>query len=320
MYLRPVGHCTVRRTSGDSSETETSREDRRFESPQGDPVVALFDGLPLTGHRLLEGRLVVDDPDGYESGYLARDRFHGTAMASLICHGELDEEGWPLSKRIYVRPILQPRLSFDGQVEEAIPENVLPVDLVHRSVRRLYENEGGDPPTAPSVRVINLSVCDRSRPFVREMSSWARLLDWLAWKYNILFIVSAGNHENEIILNVPRANLRGLTPAARRDAVVKAIDADTRNRRLLSPAETLNGLTVASHHADASTPAVNHNLFDPYEQEIAMAAPTFWDPSPSPPPTSIGLPAHLARMDPDIVAASNRMFACLVADSSYLSG
>jgi hypothetical protein len=30
----------------------------------GEPVVALFDGLPLQNHRRLTGRLVVDDPDG----------------------------------------------------------------------------------------------------------------------------------------------------------------------------------------------------------------------------------------------------------------
>ena len=40
----------------------------------------------------------------------------------------------------------------------------LPVDLIHRAVRRLYEPEGGQPPVAPQVRVINLSVCDEARP------------------------------------------------------------------------------------------------------------------------------------------------------------
>ena len=299
MYLRPVGHCTVPGPSEDSAETKTSREDKRSDLPHDDPVVALFDGLPLTGHHLLDGRLVVDDPDGYESGYQARDRVHGTAMASLVCHGELDEEGWTLSRPVYIRPILQPRRGFDGQAEESIPENVLPVDLVHRSVRRLYENEGDELPAAPSVRVINLSVCDRSRPFVREMSSWARLLDWLAWKYNILFIVSAGNHENDIILNVPRIDLRRLAPEARREAVVKAIDADTRNRRLLSPAETLNGLTIGADHADASTPVTNHNLFDPYEQIRPTTAPTLWSPAPTPPPpTSTKLPSTFSAHGP----------------------
>jgi hypothetical protein len=50
----------------------------------GEPVVALFDGLPLQNHRRLAGRLVVDDPDGYEAQYPANERRHGTSMASLI--------------------------------------------------------------------------------------------------------------------------------------------------------------------------------------------------------------------------------------------
>ncbi len=45
--------------------------------------------------------------------------------------------------------------------------------------------------------------------------------------------------------------------------MVKAIAADTRNRRLLSPADTLNGLTIGAIHSDASTPSPSH-LIDPY--------------------------------------------------------
>ena len=50
---------------------------------QGAPVVALLDGLPMQNHALLAGRLIVDDPDGWAAGYEAKDRVHGTAMASL---------------------------------------------------------------------------------------------------------------------------------------------------------------------------------------------------------------------------------------------
>ena len=246
MYLRPVGQCAMR-VSEDMTETDTLEEEQQSELPQGEPIVALLDGLPLTGHRLLDGRLIIDDPDGYESEYQAQERVHGTGMASLICHGDLNVGGEPSGRPVYVRPIIQPRRDFDGQlVEESIPEGTLPVDLVHRAVQRICEGEkgeGGEPPTAPSVRVINLSVCDRSRPFVREISSQARLLDWLSWKYNVLFIVSAGNHAEDIKLDIPRPALSNLTAEEREKAVIKAIAADTRKRRLLSPAETLNGLT-----------------------------------------------------------------------------
>lgn len=263
MHLRPVGQCAIR-VPEDLSETAALGGEGQPDLPQGEPLVGLFDGLPLTGHRLLDGRLIVDDPDGYESAYQARERVHGTVMASLICHGDLDEGGGPAGRPVYVRPIMQPHRGFDGQFLEGIPEGVLPLDLVHRAVRRLYKAEGEEPPAAPSIRVVNLSVCDRSRPFDRGMSSWARLLDWLSWKYNVLFVVSAGNHFHDIELNVPRAELRNLTPEDREKAVIEATAADTRHRRLLSPAETLNGITVAATHADSSALVPNSNLIDPF--------------------------------------------------------
>lgn len=256
----------------------------------------MLDGLPLTGHRLLDGRLIVDDPDGYEGAYQAQERVHGTAMASLMCHGDLDEGGGAAGRPVYVRPIMQPHRGFDGQFLEAIPEEVLPVDLVHRAVRRLYEGEGGEPPVAPSVRVLNLSVCDRSRPFDRGMSSWARLLDWLSWKYSVLFVVSAGNHPGDIELNVPRASLGNLTAEDREKAVIEAIAADTRHRRLLSPAETLNGVTLGATHADSSTPAANPTLIDPFARAGL--------------PSTISAhgPGYRRTIKPDILLAGGRQF------------
>jgi len=263
MHLRPVGQCAIQ-VPGDLSEAETIEEGEQTNIPQGEPFLGLLDGLPLTGHMLLDGRIIVDDPDGYESTYQARDRVHGTAMASLICHGDLDEGGEPTGRPVYVRPIMRPHRGFDGRSFEAIPEEVLPVDLVHRSVRRLYETEGGEPPVAPSVRVINLSVCDYSRPIDRGMSSWARLLDWLSWKYNVLFIVSAGNHHHDIELDIPRTDFRSRSSEQIERAVIQATAADTRHRRLLSPSETFNGITLGAIHADASTPTASQNAIDPF--------------------------------------------------------
>jgi hypothetical protein len=266
MHLRPVGQCALRVPDA-TVESVPSLGNIDQSAPRGmEPLVALFDGMPLTGHRLLDGRLIVDDPDGFESAYQARDRVHGTAMASLICHGDLNAGFGAVERPVYVRPIMQPRRGFSGQTFEAIPDNILPLDLIYRAVRRLYDTEGGEPPAAPTVRVINLSVCDRSRPLDRGISSWARLLDWLAWKYNVLFVVSAGNHSQDVELGIPRTDLTKLTPVDREKVVIEAIVRDTRHRRLLSPAETFNGITVGALHQDASTPLVNANLIDPFSR------------------------------------------------------
>ena len=237
-----------------------------FEAPiEGSPILALLDGMPQSKHQLLDQRLVVDDPDGYEATYQAHERLHGTQMTSLICHGDLNLRESPLDRQIYVRPILQPQRGFDGLFAEAIPPDVLPVDLIHRAVHRLFEGDGDEPPAAPTVLFINLSVCDRNRPLIREMSSLARLLDWLSWKYHILFLVSAGNHPQDIEIGILPQSLSTLSPDEVERAVIRALSDDTRNRRLLSPAETVNGLTVGALHQDDETPVTGHQI-NPFEQ------------------------------------------------------
>ncbi|WP_459942638.1 S8 family peptidase, partial [Deferrisoma palaeochoriense] len=294
-HFRPVGQCAAPPYE-DLSAAEPWTETVPKRPTRNEPLVALLDGMPLANHRLLEGRLIVDDPDGYETNYQAHERVHGTAMASLICHGDLNERGSPLDRPVYVRPIMQPCRGFSGQFQETIPESVLPVDLVHRAVRRLFEGEGDEPAVAPTVRVINLSVGDPTRPLDREVSAWARLLDWLAWQYNVLFVVSAGNHRKEIVLDVPRADLQRLTDVDRRRAVVCALASDTRNRRLLSPAETVNGLTVGALHADASTLPSHHRLIDPYARAIL------------PSPVNAHGPGYRKAVKPDILLPGGRQF------------
>ena len=262
MHLRPVGQCAVT-VPEDVVDIDAPESVGGQSEAIGEPLVALLDGLPLTGHQLLGGRVTVDDPDDYESAYQANERLHGTYMASLICHGDLNERGPAVGRRLYVRPILQPQPSLRGLPAEAIPLNVLPVDLIHRAVRRLYESESGDPPAAPSVRVINLSIGDRSRPLDREVGHIARLLDWLAWKYNVLFVVSAGNHRRDVELELSMSEFMILTDEAREQLIVKSIAEDTRNRRLLSPSETLNGITLGASHDDHAQPSTNPYHIDP---------------------------------------------------------
>ena len=228
------------------------------------PVVALFDGLPLQNHARLAGRLVVDDPDGLEPQYPAAERHHGTAMASLILHGDLNAGESPLNRRLYVRPILRPDpRDWRTPRPETAPEDQLVVDLLHRAVRRLFEGDGGEPAVAPQVCVVNLSIGIIDRPFDGAMSPLARLLDWLAWKYNVLFVVSAGNHPQKIEFSVPRAKTAGMLPEDMQANVIRSIAADARHRRLLSPAEAVNALTIGAIHHDSSPPTPVHRAVQP---------------------------------------------------------
>jgi len=240
--FRPIPQ--VRISSGEPSPSEEILESPREAQPS-DPIVGLLDGLPVENHKLLAGHLMVDDPDGWAAEYPVARRRHGTAMASLISNGDMNVPDGGPRRRLYVRPILRPQEPFLDQ--ERAPEDVLFVDLVHRAVRRALEGEGGEPPAAPGVRIFNFSIGDAWQPFSGTTSPLARLLDWLSWKYKVLFIVSAGNHSAP--LRLPKADAASPNEAT----FLRAVRAEHRLRRLLAPAEAVNVITVGAQHADAAT-------------------------------------------------------------------
>ena len=262
MFFRPVGQMVV----GDTP-AEGDVEIGQFEEmplPTGNPIVALFDGVPMVNHSLLAGRLIVDDPDNWEADYTASERIHGSSMASLIVHGDLNQPQPPLSRPVYVRPIMKPLGGYSTLRPEGIPENCLVVDLIHRAVKRLFEGDQEEAPVAPQIKVINLSVGDPARQFTHSMSPLARLLDWLSVKYGVLFVVSAGNHPTSISLGVPREEFDSFQADEFEAATIRALYRDARHRRLLSPAETINGISVGAVHQDEAQVAYQGNRIDPF--------------------------------------------------------
>ena len=243
MFFHPSGQCAVEvLPDGDLSEFVAGEV-------SGDPVVAILDGDPFVNHDLLRNRLKLEDPDNFGESYQAKDRRHGTAMASLICHGELDANGPPLTRPVYIRPIMKPDEN-DSNRREHIPEDHFFEDLIERSVRRMFEGEGSTPPTAPTVKIINISIGDPAKMFFHRLSSCARLLDWLSYKYNVLFCVSGGNVCDDINLGIPENQFLSLTEKQRVSHTLKVIYADIRNRRIISPGESVNALTIGALHND----------------------------------------------------------------------
>ena len=103
MFLRPQSLADVP-APGDETEPEAATADEQpTELP---PVAALFDGVPVQNHVLLDGRLEMDDPDGLEAMSVVAERYHGTAMASLILHGDRNVASEVLSRRLHMRPVL----------------------------------------------------------------------------------------------------------------------------------------------------------------------------------------------------------------------
>lgn len=277
-FFRPAGQTitdeNLLEEEGDGQQGGEDIENRsKRPPPSGEPVVAILDGLPFANHGLLKGRVIVDDPDEVEENYPAEYRIHGTGMASLVVHGDLGAGEEPLPKPVYTRPIMEPELQPAFSVRnERFPEDRLMTDLLHVAVKRICRGDGEQPPAAPSVRIINLSIGDSYLPFANTVSPMARLLDWLSFEYGVLFVVSAGNHKEKIALDPTHTEFEGLSPDEREKLIVRSVCRNFRHRRLLSPSETINGLTVGALHEDASQ-SIQHptHRIDPYAE--AMPSP-----------------------------------------------
>lgn len=121
-------------------------------------------------------------------------------------------------------------------MEEGIPDDHMLIDTLHRAIKRMMEGAGESPATAPNTKVINLSIGDPVRQLTGIMSPIARLLDFLAYKYKILFIISAGNHPEIIdFVNKPFDELKALNMSQRNKVFGDAINNNQWNLKILSP-------------------------------------------------------------------------------------
>ncbi|WP_240648704.1 S8 family peptidase [Variovorax beijingensis] len=262
MYFRPTGQAIP-------SDGQATPEEVAFEAAEevAPPVVAILDGVPSIQHAALRGRVQLDDAFDLARLYQTGERRHGSSMASLIIHGEQPGGGSALSRQIYHIPVLQPdeyARGF-GHRREHVPDTAFLEDRIERAVRRMLEGDGDLEPQAPGVKIINLSIGDPDRPFIRSPSPLARLLDYLAWRYKVLFCVSAGNYTGPIDLGMTHVAFSLLPPAERHATVVRAISNQLSARRLLAPAEALNVITVGALHTDESgayVPGLRADLID----------------------------------------------------------
>jgi hypothetical protein len=207
-----------------------------------EPIAAVFDAVPLQGHPLLANRLIYDDPADLEA-LAVGERIHGTAMASLVVHGDLNEPASPIARRVYFRPIMYAPAFGD----ELFKDDRLVIDVIVEAVMRMRQ-AGGE-----QVFIVNLSLGDRTRPFSGKISTWGRALDYLAYRYGILFLVSAGNVVAPVTVGdfADQAAFHAAAATARNQAVFRALDGAKADRRILAPADSLNALTVGAWCRDA---------------------------------------------------------------------
>lgn len=206
-----------------------------------DPILALLDGVPVAAHPLLARHLVVDDQFELEPNAPVDQRVHGTAMASLIVHGDRNSPAPVLPRRIHVIPVMG--------AGDRFPPRRLVVDIIYLAVRAMRE---GNDATAPGVLIVNLSLGNERRPFQFALSAWARLLDRLAYRYGILFLVSAGNVKEAFGIPAFATGMafEDADGVARCTGTLAALGNVMADRRMFSPAETINGVTVGASNDD----------------------------------------------------------------------
>lgn len=263
--------------------------------PDGEPVLCILDGVPVANHPRLANRVTVVDPDDLAAATTAETalRRHGTAMASVCVWGDLSAGESAASRPVLVRPILTPALDTVDRSEELRRAEMAP-DLMRRVFRELYDGDGSTAPTGESVVVINLSVGDPASPFDGVLSSWARTIDWLSANYGVMLVVSAGNHPT---LPAPdgTAGLVALNGTDRADAVNTIVAEALPRRSLLSPADSINAVTVGALNADAAGEvATGAYHFDPADGESVVN-----------PSSAIG-GGHHRSVKPDLLAPGGR--------------
>ena len=228
------------------------------------PIAALLDGFPVENHDLLRNRIDVYPIDVTPAEAPPRRRMHGTQMASLILHGDLDGASPPLDRTLLVVPVLA---SPANGLPEHTPTDKLAVGMVLRAVRALKVGDGESDPVGPEVIIINHSIGDLHSPFERRASHWSRLLDHLSHTYGVLFIVSAGNIQDSLVVDgyASLDEFRRADPAARTEAILTALERARATRPVLSPAQSCNSLTVGAVHSDFAGPgAFTGAAIDPF--------------------------------------------------------
>ena len=182
-------------------------------------VVVLDSGL-ATGHPVLAPS--VGDAQSFLPGTNADDgHSHGTSVAGIALY---DDVAKCLEKQNFIPEI---RL-FSGRIlnEKNESDPTLIENQVEHAVHYFVQEYG--------CKVFNLSYGDINKPYRgRHVGGLAVTLDALSRQYNVLFVVSTGNHEPNESLN---GDLRGRYP----DFLTNESAA------ILDPAPALNVLTVGS--------------------------------------------------------------------------
>lgn len=237
---------TIAQSLPDLSPPEDDQEPLQLAAFDEDaPIRALLlDGTPIAAHPSLDGGVIVEDVHDLVRLSQVQHRRHATSMASLILRGDLVADGVPVrDSRLLSIPVL-----VDNDHGATSPDDRLFVDVIHVALAQAFL---GDEPLAPEAFLVNFSIGVKGTGFSGRISSLARLLDWWADQQGILFLVSAGNVPDDLVIPNTTSLVFEDGSLEQRKALVAEAQRNARHSRtLLAPSEAINVLTVGATSQD----------------------------------------------------------------------
>jgi hypothetical protein len=233
MFINPVPQgISIRQNSDNYLESNTSHQPQRKEA-----YAAILDGMPLQNHNDIRNFISVLDVFELESKCPVDERVHGTAVSSIIINGTYKDYERVNSKIAHC-PIMVP---VDGR--ERIPNDKLFIRLVHEAIEELFNNR--DP-----IRIINFSLGDSHRPYLtRRISPLAKMIDFLSFKYKVLFLISAGNSP-VLNLDCDREEFINFSEEEKFKVILSAKKKNINDLKIISPAESVNSLCIGATEYD----------------------------------------------------------------------
>lgn len=202
-------------------------------APKGPPKkdatgILIVDSGLLPQHPLLEGSVVKSiaaKGKGISTDMPNDDVGHGTEVAGIALYGDLEEcisnesfrqEIWLYSAKVLFKDIQGlPRFDPDELLEHQLKD----------SIDRMVENY------KDKFRIVNLSLGNTANIMYqgRRQYNLAALVDELAWKHDLIFVISTGNYESNTYENYP-------------DYLVE----DNSDAKIVDPASSILGITVGA--------------------------------------------------------------------------
>lgn len=284
---------TIAQSLPDLTPSEEEGEAPEFDAFDADaPIRAvLLDGTPIAGHPSLDGGVVIEDVHDLVRLSQVPNRLHATSMCSLILRGDLVADGAPLNdSRLLSIPVL-----IDNEGGATSPDDRLFVDIVHVALTRAFL---GDEPLAPNAFLVNFSIGIKSAAFSGRISSLARLLDWWADQHGVLFLVSAGNVPEDLVIPNTTSLVFEDASLDERIALVSEAQRNARHTRtLMAPSEAINVLTVGATSNDMVDPRAPQPVGEIAIQEDGPAQPAL--------SSAVGL-GFLRSIKPDLLHTGGR--------------